>query len=126
MVIEYFQIRKFKKEFKKLKKKYKTLHTDLENVKRFAIEMLHIQNINNNSCFRIPGFKSYHCEIYKIKKFACKALKGRGKNSGIRIIYAYFPEKKQVHFIEIYFKGNKENEDKERIEEFIKEYCEND
>ena len=50
------------------------------------------------------------------------SLKGKGVNSGIRVIYAYFNEEDKIVFIEIYYKGDKENEDKERIVEFFKEY----
>ncbi len=63
------------------------------------------------------GFQSP--QVYKAKKFACKALKGRGANSGIRVIYAYFPENDKVDFIEIYSKSDKENEDRSRIKELF-------
>jgi hypothetical protein len=46
---------------------------------------------------------------------ACKALKGRGVNSGLRLIYAYFNEEQRITFVELYFKGDKENEDRQRI-----------
>lgn len=49
----------------------------------------------------------------------CKALKGRGVQSGIRIIYAFSHGTKMVEFIEIYFKGDKKNEDKQRIDEYL-------
>jgi len=35
--------------------------------------------------------------------------------SGIRIIYAYYENEDVIEFIEIYFKGDKANEDKKRI-----------
>jgi hypothetical protein len=38
-----------------------------------------------------------------------------GVQSGIRVIYAYFEEKDKIELIEIYYKGDKENEDRERI-----------
>jgi hypothetical protein len=38
--------------------------------------------------------------------------------SGIRIIYAYYENEDVIEFIEIYFKGDKENEDKNRIIKF--------
>lgn len=40
--------------------------------------------------------------------------------SGIRVIYAYHIAASKVDFIEIYFKGEKENEDRERIKEYLK------
>ena len=38
-------------------------------------------------------------------------LKGRGAASGIRVIFVWEESKRQVTFIEMYFKGDKENED---------------
>ena len=34
--------------------------------------------------------------VYKLKKFACRALKGRGAKSGIRVIYSWNEEIKEV------------------------------
>jgi hypothetical protein len=31
------------------------------------------------------------------------------------VIYAYFEEKDRIELVEIYYKGDKENEDRERI-----------
>ncbi len=54
-------------------------------------------------------------KTYKVKKFACRALKGRGADSGLRIIYAYFEKADKIELVEIYFKGDKENEARGRI-----------
>ena len=59
-------------------------------------------------------------KFYKVKKFQCKSLKGRGAKSGIRIIYAYFPKEQRIIFLEIYFKAKQENENRQRIKDFIK------
>ena len=56
--------------------------------------------------------------VIKIKKIACKALKGRGVNSGLRLIYAYFPNEQQITFVELY-KNDKENKDRKRIMEIL-------
>ena len=52
---------------------------------------------------------------------ATSSLKGKGAHSGIRVIYAYFEEKDRVELIEIYYKGDKENEERERIERRYKD-----
>ena len=64
--------------------------------------------------FRIdnPGLET--CVI-KVKKIACRALKGRGVNSGLRLIYAHFQEENKIIFVEIYHKNDKDNEDRQRI-----------
>lgn len=118
--IDYDTTDVFQKDLKRLLKKFQTLEEDLEIVKRNAIELHHLKNIDNRSIFPIPSFCDEAIQIYKIKKFACKALKGRGAMSGIRVIYAYHVAASKVEFIEIYFKGEKENEDRERIKEYLK------
>jgi len=118
--INYGETPEFQKDFKKLLKKFKSLEEDLELAKVAAIELYHIQKINNLSVFPIQGFCSEEIQICKIKKFACKALKGRGSKSGIRLIYAFHCQICKVEFSEIYFKGEKENEDCERIKNYLK------
>jgi len=120
--INYGETPEFQKDFKRLFKKFKSLEDDLELAKVAAIELFHIQKVNNLSTFPVQGFCAEKIQICKIKKFACKALKGRGSKSGIRIIYAFHCENCQVDFIEIYFKGKKENEDRERIKEYLKNF----
>jgi len=39
----------------------------------------------------------------------------KGVHSGIRVIYAYHEAEDKIELIEIYFKGDKENEERERI-----------
>jgi hypothetical protein len=118
--INYNETPEFQKDFKKLIKKFRSLEEDFELAKIAAIELYHIKKINNLSVFQIPDFWTEDVQIYKLKKFACKALKGRGSKSGIRIIYAFHYRSFKVDFIEMYFKGEKENEDRERIRNYLK------
>ena len=78
-------------------------------------------NIDNQSVFQINALHTVELEIYKLKKFACKSLKGKDVHSGIRLIYAYSTGTLLIHLIEIYYKGDRENEDRERIKKFLKE-----
>jgi len=105
----------FEKDLKKLLKRFRTLDEDLENLIRHQIVLLHKLEIDNRGTFRIPGLPFQEPKIYKVKKFACKTLKGRGADSGLRLIYAYFEDVDIIELIEIYYKGDKENEDKQRI-----------
>ncbi|MCX6736910.1 MAG: hypothetical protein NTW73_02405 [Candidatus Parcubacteria bacterium] len=118
--INYGETPEFQKDFKKLLKKFKSLEKDFELAKIAAIELYHIQKINNLSVFPMQGFCTEEIQVCKIKKFACRALKGRGAKSGIRIIYAFHVINLKIDFIEIYFKGEKENEDRERIKDYLK------
>lgn len=97
-----------------------SLEDDLELAKIAAIELFHIQKVNNLSVFPIQSFCAEKIQICKIKKFACEALKGRGSKSGIRVIYAFYYQSYKVDFIEIYFKGEQENENRDRIKEYLR------
>jgi mRNA-degrading endonuclease RelE of RelBE toxin-antitoxin system len=105
----------FKKDFKKLEKKYPTLKQDLEVFVSNQLKLSHKLNIENSGIVRISELSISKPKIYKARKFACKSLKGRGSYSGIRIIYAYFEDDDRIELVEIYFKGDKENEDRQRI-----------
>ena len=64
--------------------------------------------------FRIDNLGLKTC-IIKVKKIACKSLKGRGVNSDLRLIYAYFPAEQKITFVDIYHTNDKEMEDRARI-----------
>lgn len=113
---------RFEKQIKKLIRKYRSLEEDLEIVKKYAIEAFHIENKDNEAVELVPKFDRKTVQIYKIRKFACKALKGKGVRSGIRVIYAFYPEKFEVEFLEIYFK---ERDDSDMNYEFIKKILKN-
>lgn len=119
-IIKYSETDFFRKDFKKLKKRFKTLDEDLEIAKKNAIELFHLLGIDNQSVVLVPRASNKNFQIYKLRKFACKALKGRGVQSGIRITYAYCLKSAAVVFVEIYFKADQENEDRQRIEAFLK------
>lgn len=120
MMMNYEKTKEFLRDFKKLLKKFSSLHDDLEVNKRYRIELFHIKNIDSRSIFKIQGVgNTVELQFFKVKKFQCKSLKGRGAKSGIRIIYAYFPTEQKIVFLEIYFKAKQENENKERIMDFI-------
>jgi hypothetical protein len=109
--MEFSYLLEFEKDFEKLLKKYLSLEEDLSILmqlldkypKGFSPIIFPISDL---------GIKT---KIFKVRKFRCKSLKGSGSNSGIRIIYALFEEEQKIEFIEIYFKGNQTNHNKERI-----------
>lgn len=108
----------FKKDIKRLMKRLKTLEDDLNIFIEKELNLYHKLKIDNKGIFQIPELKIVAPKIYKAKKFACRSLKGKGVQSGIRVIYAYFEEEDKIELIEIYCKGDKENEDRERILEY--------
>jgi len=106
----------FKKDLKTLIKKYRTLNDDLSIVKR-VLEIA--PDERPPFSFRIDNLGLETC-IIKVKKIACKALKGRGVNTGLRLIYAYFKDEQKIVFIELYHKNDKGNEDNQRIIDHFK------
>lgn len=115
----YLEYKSFKKDLKDLLKRFRTLNEDLETAKQNALELFHIQGVDNGSVFPLQEFCSDNLKIFKLKKFACKALKGRGVKSGIRVIYAFHETKKTIEFIEIYFKADQDLESKDRIRDYL-------
>lgn len=105
----------FDKDLKNLLKRFRSLNEDLEIFIQSQLTIYHLHGIDNGGIERIPGLGVSEPGVYKARKFACRALKGKGAMSGIRVIYAYREPPKEVCLIEMYCKGDKNNEDRERI-----------
>jgi hypothetical protein len=112
---QIIRLPEFESDLKKLLKRFPTLDGDLEVFIKTELGLYHKLGKDNKGIFSISGLGLQAAKVFKAKKFACRALKGRGVKSGIRVIYAYFEEQDRVELIEIYFKGDKGNEDRERI-----------
>jgi mRNA-degrading endonuclease RelE of RelBE toxin-antitoxin system len=109
--MEFETLPEYDRDLKKLLKKYRTLTNDIEDVKK----VLSIRpDAQPPFSFRIDGLGIESCVI-KVKKIASDSFKGRGSNSGFRLIYAYFQETAKIVLVELYHKNDKENEDSERI-----------
>ena len=133
--MDFEELSEFGKDKKKLVKKYRSIPEDLETVKQ-VLEVM--PDERPPFSFRINNLGIETC-IIKVKKIACKALKGKGVNSGLRLVYAYyniqstetgkgdneqtgeeFIAKEKIVFIELYHKSDQENEDRERILKYFK------
>ena len=109
--MKFETLTEFEKDLKQLLKKYRTLNSDLEDVKR----VLKIRpDAQPPFSFRIDGLGITTCVI-KIKKISSDSFKGKGNNSGFRLIYAWFEEAQKIIFIELYHKNDKVQEDRKRI-----------
>ncbi len=109
--ISFEELPEFIKDLKRLLKKYRTLESDLEDLRKILNDE---PDADPPFSFRIYGWGITTCVI-KIKKIASDSFKGRGSNSGFRLIYAYFKEEHRIVFVELYHKNDKESEDRERI-----------
>lgn len=105
------ELDEYKKDLKKLSKKYRTLPEDIEVVKKVLF-------VNPNEkppfSFRIDNLGIDTCVI-KVKKIASKSFKGKGVNSGFRLVYAHYEKENRIVLIELFHKSKKEIEDKDRI-----------
>jgi len=103
----------FEKELKKLGTKYPSLSQDIEKFQ--VILNAYPTGVGKN-------FEIIHSsDTMKVVKarLACKSLKDRS----IRVIYAYHGNEVTFVYIELYFKGDKANEDYERVRDYIKEHA---
>lgn len=110
MMMNFSELPQFTKEFKQLSKKYRSLPDDLNEFKKIVIALplgvgKHFNVITQNDSVKVVK-----------ARFFCQYLKG----SSLRIIYSYTREKNTIEFVEIYFKGDKANEDCERIKMYLK------
>ena len=104
------QLPDFEKELEKLSKKYSSLYDDLNKFEK----LLEVNATGIGKNFTII----HHAPKVKIVKarLACKSLRDRS----IRIVYAFHGDSITFVYIEMYFKGDKDNEDRERIKEYLK------
>ena len=112
---EVRRLAEFEKDLKKLSKKFRTLEDDLQTFIQKQLNLYHKLHIDNKGILPISDLGIIYPKIFKAKKFACRSLKGKGVTSGIRVIYAYFVQEDVIELLEIYYKGEKENEDRNRI-----------
>ncbi len=99
----------FDKELKKLSKKYPTLPSDIDDIKPILRECP--TGIGKNFIIvKVSG----DVKVVKVDVH-CESLRSRS----IRLIYAYHHDRIEFMYLEVYFKGDKENEDRGRIEEYL-------
>lgn len=111
--MNFDELNKFSKELKRLRKKYKSLPDDLKEFQA----VISITPLGNSKHFNVIT-QTENLHIIKARLF-CRYLKG----SSLRVIYSYSEREQQIIFVEVYFKGDKENEDRSRIKEHLSNYC---
>lgn len=99
----------FEKDCKRLGKKYLSLADDLALFKKVLFEA----PLGNDKHFAIL-VDTLDLKIAKAR-FSCRYL----KKDSLRMIYAYNSSTATIIFIELYFKGDQEREDRERIRNFL-------
>jgi hypothetical protein len=106
----------FEKDLKRLLKKYSSLNEDLSTIK-LILEIF--PNARPPFSFLLFN-KLNERSIVKIKKIACLSLRGKGVNTGLRIIYMYNYQLNSIEFIELYHKNEQSTEDQNRFIHLMK------
>jgi mRNA-degrading endonuclease YafQ of YafQ-DinJ toxin-antitoxin module len=110
------QLDEFARDVKSLSKKYRSIPDDLKVIQKILAAF---PDSREPFSFRINDLNIQTCLI-KVKKMACQSLKGRGVQSGLRLVYAHFPDENKIVLVELYFKGVSEVEDRRRILKYFK------
>lgn len=105
------ELPEFKREFRRFAKKYKSLSGDIEQFRN----VVSAAPLGNGGKHFNTLFQGGHVCVIKAR-LSCRYLKG----SSLRIVYAYAEGEERVDFIELYYKGDKENEDKGRVDRYLK------
>lgn len=98
----------FEKEFKKYFKKYRTLEEDFAVFKKAVLAWPTGDKSKHWNVLKQDGEKY----ILKVRMM-CRAVRG----ASFRVIYYFDGKILELVFLEMYYKGNKEREDTERIAE---------
>ena len=102
----------FSKDFKRLSKKYRSLHDDLLEFKKVVMAL----PFGSGKHFNVIT-KTEQVTVIKARLF-CRYLRG----SSLRIIYALDATITKIEFIQLYPKNEQEDEDCDRIKEYLKNY----
>ena len=110
MTMNFDELPEFKKECKRLARKYRSLSEDLKEFRK----VVSVIPLGNSKHFTVIE----QIDVLRIVKarLFCRYLKG----SSLRVIYSYSERVQRIEFIEIYYKGDKENEDRKRIQQYLK------
>ena len=111
-MMNFNETNEFAKALKRLSKKYRSLPDDLLEFKKVITEF----PLGSGKHFVILHSQE-EIKILKARLF-CRYLRG----ASLRIIYAYQEAKTTIDFIELYFKGEQVNENKQLIKEFLSQF----
>lgn len=103
----------FKKDFKKLHKKYRSLAKDFAVLKQAILTEPLGDGTKHWNC--LTRVESKDLSFLKVRMM-CRSVRG----ASFRVVYMYDGDKLELLFIEIFFKGNKNVENQKRIEAIIK------
>ncbi len=103
----------FAREYAKLYKRFLSLDTDIAKVKQVMAQSPEGRGSKHWNVLH----RSKNIVILKTR-ISCASL----HRDALRLVYAYLPAENRVDFIEVYFKGDKESEDRDRIKSYLKNF----
>jgi len=107
--MNYSETDEFTKSFRRLSKKYRSLPDDLGEFKKVVSSA----PLGIGKHFAVLQVEAY-IKVVKARLF-CRYLRG----SSLRIVYGYEEDCQTITFIELYFKGEQENESRGLINSFL-------
>lgn len=117
--IQFIELKEFKRDVKKLKKKAPSLVEDVEVIIKYLKYREYIDAINLEPSpygRKISKLgKHIALPIFKTRLASRSVRGGRGRSS-FRLIYAYDKKRKIITLIELYHKSDQENENRRRID----------
>lgn len=108
--MEFTELPEFSRDLKRLKKKYRSLEDDLSTLKILLSRLPKGNDSKHWNCVH----EREGLSVYKVR-LACAYLRA----STMRVIYAHRTESRAIDFIELYYKGETDNEDRERIKQYL-------
>lgn len=109
--MEFSELPEFAHDLKRLKKKYLSLGDDIEFLKGVLGQFPEGRGEKHWNCLH----REEKVSIHKTR-LACRYLRA----TTMRIVYAYHVETGRIVLIELYYKSDKENEDQNRIKQYLK------
>jgi hypothetical protein len=108
--MQFSEESKFAREYARLYKRFLSLDTDITKVKQVMVQSPEGRGSKHWNVLH----RAKDVVILKTR-ISCASL----HRDALRLVYAYLPAEIRIDLIEIYFKGDKENEDRERIKEYL-------
>lgn len=102
----------FQKERKRLARKFRSLAEDLQEFRN----VVSVAPLGNGKKHFALIAQNERVHIVKARLF-CRYLKG----SSLRVIYAYVEQNERIEFLEIYFKGDTETENRDLVRRYLSE-----
>jgi len=108
--MEFSELPEFARDLKRLKKKYLSLEDDVDLLREVLRKFPEGRGEKHWNCLhrgeRVCVFKT---------RLACRYLRA----TTMRVVYAHHAQKGEIVFIELYYKSEKEMEDKQRLKGYL-------